>query len=156
MKSMPELDYLLDIVPVDYVSKAIIHLSMQEEALGKVFHLNNPNPIQLSEFVSKIASFGFPMQQISYNKWQEQVRNAVRSVENPIYLLLPFFLERWSEDQLTIPELYQQSRRPHINCEDTLHMLANTGISCPPVDEKLLSKYFSYFIDSKFLNPNTL
>lgn len=156
MKSMPELDYLLDIVPVDYVSNAIVHLSMQEELLGKVFHLNNPNPIQLSEFVSKIASFGFPMQRISYKKWQEQANNGVRSVENPIYLLLPFFLERWSEEQLTIPELYQQSRRPHINCENTLNMLASTSISCPPIDDKLLSKYFSYFIDSRFLNPSTL
>jgi thioester reductase-like protein len=152
MKAFPKLDYLLDIVPVDYVSKSIVHLSMQEEALSKTFHLNNPRPIDWSKLVSYINSVGFPVEEISYNAWQERASKDIRSVENSIYLLLPFFVERWSEEQLTIPELYEQARRPYIDCESTLNMLANTSIVCPPVDEKLLDKYFSYFARNKFLS----
>ena len=125
---------------------------MQEEALSKTFHLNNPRPIDWSKLVSYINSVGFPVEEISYNAWQERASKDIRSVENSIYLLLPFFVERWSEEQLTIPELYERARRPYIDCESTLNMLANTSIVCPPVDEKLLDKYFSYFARNKFLS----
>jgi thioester reductase-like protein len=42
--SAPDIDIRDNIVPVDYVSKAIVHLSQQEESLGKTFHLVHPKP----------------------------------------------------------------------------------------------------------------
>lgn len=155
MKNIPELDYLLDIVPVDYVSKAIVHLSMQDKAIGKNFHLNNPHPLHLNQLVDYINSFGFPLEQIPYHKWENQATETVKSIENPMYGLLPFFVDKWSKKQLTLPQMYEQSRKPRINCETTLNMLKETSIFCPPVDDNLLGKYFSYFIHSGFLKVVT-
>ena len=152
MGSFPEVDYMLDMSPVDYVSKAIVHLSRQKESIGKAFHLQHPQPVPLTVLVDWVRSFGYPVDVISYDAWQEKLINDVTSAENPLYTLRPFLLERRSEEQLTIPDLYLKARRPEISCEDTVNALAGSSIVCAPIDSKLFMTYTAYLIESGFLN----
>ncbi|WP_193198686.1 thioester reductase domain-containing protein [Nostoc sp. MG11] len=152
MGSFPDVDYMLDMSPVDYVSKAVVYLSRQKTSIGKAFHLQHPQPISLKNLVEWIRSFGYPVEMIPYDQWQAELINNVSSVDNPLYTLRPFLLERWSDEQLTIPDLYLQARRPHISCQDTLHALAGSSIVCPTIDSKLLMTYTAYLIQSGFLN----
>ncbi|MBW4571500.1 MAG: thioester reductase domain-containing protein [Tolypothrix carrinoi HA7290-LM1] len=152
MGSFPEVDYMLDMSPVDYVSKAIVHLSRQKESIGKAFHLQHPQPVPLTVLVDWVRSFGYPVDVIPYDAWQEKLINNVTSAENPLYTLRPFLLERRAEEQLTIPDLYLKARRPEISCEDTLNALAGSGVVCAPIDSKLFMTYTAYLIESGFLN----
>ena len=152
MGSFPEVDYMLDMSPVDYVSKAIVHLSRQKESIGKAFHLQHPQPVPLTVLVDWVRSFGYPVDVISYDAWQEKLINNVTSAENPLYTLRPFLLERRAEEQLTIPDLYLKARRPEISCEETLNALAGSSIVCAPIDSKLFMTYTAYLIESGFLN----
>ncbi len=152
MGSFPDVDYMLDMSPVDYVSKAIVYLSRQKESIGKAFNLQHPQPAALKMLVEWIRSFGYSVEMIPYEKWQSELINNVSSVDNPLYTLRPFLLERWSDEQLTIPDLYLQARRPHISCQDTLHALAGSSIACPPIDSQLFLTYTAYLIQSGFLN----
>ncbi|WP_414528769.1 thioester reductase domain-containing protein [Nodularia chucula] len=151
MGSFPDVDYMLDMSPVDYVSKAIVYLSRQKQSLGKAFHLQHPQPISLKDLVEWVRSFGYPVEMIPYEQWQSQLINNVSSVENPLYTLRPFLLERWSDEQLTIPDLYLQARRPIISCQQTLKALSGSSIVCPPIDAQLLMTYTSYLIQTGFL-----
>ncbi len=152
MGSFPDVEYMMDMSPVDYVSKAIVYLSRQKESIGKAFHLQHPQPAPLKVLVDWIRSFGYSVEMISYDKWQSELINNVSSVDNPLYTLRPFLLERWSDEQLTIPDLYLQARRPHISCQDTLHALAGSSIACPTIDSQLFMTYTAYLIQSGFLN----
>ncbi|MCC5624776.1 thioester reductase domain-containing protein [Nostoc sp. CHAB 5715] len=152
MGSFPDVDYMLDMSPVDYVSKAIVYLSRQKESIGKAFNLQHPQPVSLKILVEWIRSFGYSVDMIPYEKWQSELINNVTSADNPLYTLRPFLLERWSDEQLTIPDLYLQARRPHISCQDTLHALAGSSIVCPPIDSQLFITYTTYLIQSGFLN----
>jgi thioester reductase-like protein len=69
-----------------------------------------------------------------------------------LYTLRPFLFERWSQEGLTIPDLYLQARRPFISCQETLDALAESSIVCPPIDSKLFITYSSYLIETGFLN----
>lgn len=149
MGSMPDLDLMLDLSPVDYNSRAIVYLSKQKESLGKAFHLQNPHLLHWSKLVDFTRSCGYSINLISNQYWQAQLSNERG---NPLYPLLPFFHQKWSEEQLTYIELNQQARRPQISCEKTLTALADTSIVCPPLDSKLLGTYFSYLIHSGFLD----
>jgi hypothetical protein len=138
---------MVDMTPVDYGSGAIIHLSRQKESLGKVFHLVNPHPLHLSKLIKWICSFGYPVQQISYDKWRLSLLNLVgHSLENALSSLVPVFPESVSEEQMS--NLIQLQ----FDCQNTLEGLADTSISCPKVDAELLSTYFSYLIRQGFLN----
>jgi thioester reductase-like protein len=151
MGTFPDVDYMLDMSPVDYVSKAIVYLSRQPESVGKAFHLQHPQPISLKDLVEWVKSFGYPIEMIPYEEWQSKLINDVSSTENPLYTLRPFLLERWSDEQLTIPDLYLQSRRPIISCQATLKALSGGSITCPPIDSQLLMTYTSYLVQTGFL-----
>ncbi|MDJ0734301.1 MAG: thioester reductase domain-containing protein [Nostocaceae cyanobacterium] len=151
MGCFPDVDYMLDASPVDYVSKAIVYLSRQEESLGKAFHLQHPEPVPLKQLVEWISSVGFPIEMIPYEQWQEKLINNLSSQDNPLYTLRPFLLERWSDEQITIPDLYLQSRRPKISCEATVNALAGSGIVCPPLDSQLLMTYSAFLMQNGFL-----
>ncbi|NDJ19426.1 type I polyketide synthase [Myxacorys almedinensis] len=145
---MTDLDLMLDLSPVDYNSQAIVYLSKQKSSIGKVFHLQNPHLLHWSQLVEFICSLGYPMEKVSFQEWQVKLSQAR---DNPLYPLIPFFGQKWSEDQLTYIELNQQDKRPQITCEATIAALAGSSIDCPPQDAQLLSTYFSYFIRSGFL-----
>jgi thioester reductase-like protein len=150
MGCFPDVDYMMDMSPVDYVSKAIVYLSLQKESRGKAFNLQHPEPAPLKDLVNWISQFGIPIKFVPYQEWQNQLLN-ITSPDNPLYTLRPFLLERWSEKQLTIPDLYLKQNRPIISCEATLKALASSSITCAPVDSKLFMTYASYLIQSGFL-----
>jgi thioester reductase-like protein len=151
--TMPVMSNRLTMSPVDYVSRAIVYLSLQPTSLGQAFHLNNPDPASWAEFVGAINDLGYPVETVSFEQWITQLAAAVeRSPDNALSELLPFFLRRWSDEQLTFAELGQ--RRVQLNCQNTVRQLTNSGITCAKVDRQLLSTYFAYFVQSGFLGAS--
>jgi thioester reductase-like protein len=140
MGSMTDITDRLDLAPVDYLSQSIVYLSKQKDSLGKAFHLNNPQPIYWQELTDFIGSIGYQIEHIDYKNWQIQLNNSVRSRDNPLYHLLPFYHNH-----------YQQSSDSKISCLATQNALAGSSIRCPPVNTQLLNTYFSYFIRSGWL-----
>jgi thioester reductase-like protein len=150
MGYFPDVDYKMDMSPVDYVSKAIVQLSRQKECLGKAFNLQHPEPVPLKELVNWVSKFGFPVEFIPYQEWQAKLVNITDS-SNPLYTLRPFLLERWSKEQITIPDLYLQSKRPIISCQATQYALSGSPVVCPPIDSKLFMTYSAFLVESGFL-----
>jgi amino acid adenylation domain-containing protein/thioester reductase-like protein len=144
--SVPDTEMLEEMAPIDYVSQAIVHLSRQRECLGKNFHLVNSSLLSSSQLIRSIRSFGYPIQQISYEQWHaELVKIAGSSPEHPLYPLVPFFAARGAQEQES------HSAMLRFDCQNTLDGLAGTSIVCPPIDDALLNTYFSSLIRSGFL-----
>jgi thioester reductase-like protein/amino acid adenylation domain-containing protein len=150
LKSIPNQDIKLNLSPIDYVSKAIVSLSNQKESIGKAFHLVNPHPLPLKEMTNYISSLGYPVELVSYEKWRSQLINTADSSENALYPLLSIFAEETSNTQPKNSPIRQ------FDCQNTLTGLAGTSITCPPVDAELFSTYFSYLIQTGFLNSPPL
>ncbi|MBW4636654.1 MAG: amino acid adenylation domain-containing protein [Gloeocapsa sp. UFS-A4-WI-NPMV-4B04] len=145
-----------DLVPVDYVSQAIIHLSKQQESLGKAFHLVNPRPLNANVLIDAIRSLGYPIERISYEQWRTELLNIARNFpEHPLYPLVPFFAASDSQQSNTSASRKRQASEAGIafDCQNTLTGLANTGITCPQISDRLLHTYLSYLINKNFLNP---
>jgi iturin family lipopeptide synthetase A len=146
--SIPDLDIMVDLTPVDYVSKGIVHLSKQPESLTKAFHLVNAHPIHLSKLIEWIKCFGYQLEQISYEKWRAELMNVTNSSsENALYPLVHLFDEEISEQQMP-----DQTKQRQFDCQNTLNGLVGTSIICSTVNAELLSTYFSYFISSGYLS----
>jgi thioester reductase-like protein len=137
----PALDTAYDLTPVDYVSRAIVYLSQQKQSPNKTFHIISPQPIQSNQLFDWICSFGYPLQQISYDKWWEKVRElSMHSLSNKLHPLITLFSEREIERQTWNSEFLQ------FDCQNTLDGLAGTSITCPIVNFELFYTYLSYFI----------
>jgi thioester reductase-like protein len=149
--SISDRDIKLDLSPVDYVSQAIVHLSRGQELLGKTFHLVNPQPLPLSEMANYMRSLGYPIERVSDTQWRSQLLNEGNSPDNALYPLLSIFSEEVSDR-----DSQSQDSSIQFDCQNTLTGLTGTSIVCPPVDTKLLHTYFSYLIQTGFLNPPPL
>ncbi|MEO0968700.1 MAG: thioester reductase domain-containing protein [Cyanobacteria bacterium J06639_18] len=145
LKSAPKFDVVWDITPVDYVSQAIIHLSRQQQTSGKIFHVLNPQPIEMSVMIDFVRSFGYPIEDMSYDLWRTKlVKFIENSQENVLNSLLVIFPEKFSEEQLQVLQL-------KYGCQNTLNGLVGSSISCPQPNAELINTYLSYFIERGFV-----
>ena len=155
----PETNGLLDLTPVDYVAKAIVHFSKQKESAGKAFHLVNTRSMQFMEFMNWIRARGYALQVVPYVEWRAELSNlSERVIENALFPLLPLFpqqehAEQPAERQMPIERKRSEMRDPWSTIQNTLDMLEGSSIACPPVDARLLDTYFSYMVSSGFLQP---
>ncbi|MEH2433564.1 MAG: amino acid adenylation domain-containing protein [Nostoc sp.] len=156
--SYPELiEQKEELIPVDYASRAIVHLSKKQESLGKAFHIVPPldHNIGLIELFEFICSYGYQLKKLPYIQWKNELIASFRhSQENVLHPLLAMMSEKVYQNSLTIMELYQNT--VDYDYQNTLNGLADSAIVCPPMDVKLLEKYFSYFVSSGFLNSPPL
>ncbi|QIR40544.1 amino acid adenylation domain-containing protein [Tolypothrix sp. PCC 7910] len=144
--SAPDVDIQENIVPVDYVSKAIVHLSKQETSFGKTFHLVHPQTLHSNMLIEQIRSLGYAIEQISYDQWREKLIDITQgSLEHPLYSLIPFFTTRQAQAENS------QSGFLQIDNQNVINGLVGTSITCPPIDNQLLSVYFSYLIEHGFM-----
>ncbi|MDB9524608.1 thioester reductase domain-containing protein [Oscillatoria sp. CS-180] len=138
--SAPQGAMPLDILPVDYVSRAIVHLSQQPQSLGKVFHLIHPEPASSDGLFAACRTAGYPIQRVSYEQWHGQLRAIAQGQTNhPLYPLVSLFSSRNDE------EVVQASDdKPHevpFDCQNAQSGLAEAPFSCPALDESLFATY---------------
>ncbi|MCK5898349.1 MAG: thioester reductase domain-containing protein [Methylococcales bacterium] len=139
----PLLDARINLVPVDYVSESIVHLSQQPESLGKAFHLFNPKSIEWNDLLTLTQSLGYSLKALEYEQWQQQLQTALNdNPKNRAYTFLSLFFR--SPNALMM-------KKPPLDALQTLEGLQNSTISCPLVDQKLLTAYFNYFKEINFL-----
>jgi hypothetical protein len=104
--------------------------------------------------VNYICSLGYPIEQVPYEEWRSQLINTEVSPENALYPLISIFSEEASDSDSNTKS--KDSPVQQFDCQNTLTELAKTSIVCPPVNAELFSTYFSYLIQTGFLNPSTL
>jgi thioester reductase-like protein len=153
LRSAPDLQATVEMIPVDFVSKAIVHLSMWPDSASKVFHLLNPHPIHFDALVAWLHAYGYPVQLVAPRQWQEQLIDAVRANHDnalrPLIALIDD--ERTTEEAFIQGGIAEQEPRPALDAQNTISGLADISLIFPPVDETLLKTYFAYFIRSHFL-----
>lgn len=143
----PLLDLSIDMSPVDYISGAIAYLSLQPQSYGNTFHLVNPQPLALKDFVQELNRLGYPLQQVPYAQWQALLKEETNAL-SPLSAVLT---ESMAEQSLTRLEIWLAGNQIFDGCQ-TLQALADSGITCPAVDDKLLDRYLTYLVRSGFLD----
>ncbi len=140
----PLLDARINLVPVDYVSQSIVHLSQQPTSSGKAFNLFNPESIEWNQLLDLTKELGYSLTALDYKQWQQQLNKELNLFpKNKAYIFLSLFFR--SPNALMM-------KKPPLDARQTLDGLKNSPLYCPPVDKKLLSIYFDYFNKINFLN----
>ncbi|MEO1394664.1 MAG: amino acid adenylation domain-containing protein [Cyanobacteria bacterium J06634_5] len=150
LKRSPDLVMSIDMTPVDYVSKAIVQLSLQPSSTGKTFHVVNPKPMALSTLIDELENVGYPTTKIPYPEWLK----ALHLEPNAMSALAAFTVEASAEEQQTCLELWLGGNYI-FDCQHTTQGLAAHSFSCPPADRELLRTYLSYFIQTGFVSATS-
>jgi myxalamid-type nonribosomal peptide synthetase MxaA len=151
---VPDLEAEVEMVPVDYVSRAIVHLSRQSGSVGKAFNLVNPHTVPLSELIAWIRSIGYRLEVLPHAEWQARTFEAARHApENALYPIAHLVSERVADELTSLREEMRSLRLPRFDCRNALAGLAGTSIACPAVDPPLLARSFAYLVRSGVLVP---
>jgi amino acid adenylation domain-containing protein/thioester reductase-like protein len=145
---IPELNLIVDISPVDYLSSAIVRLSQQPHNSDTVFHLRNPRPPSLAEFTQQLCTIGYSLDYVSYSLWREKLISEINdNRDDAAYPLLSLFfgqpLKDFDRDAFSFSKF---------SCQQTLTMLPDSDMASLLLDERLLNTYFSYFKEVGFID----
>ncbi|AKT42958.1 amino acid adenylation domain-containing protein [Chondromyces crocatus] len=154
--SCPDMEHHRKVfTPVDYVSAALTHISLDRSTLGGVYHLvPTPNEdIKLNRFFDLVIGSGYKLERVSYGTWVSRLLRASETAsDNALFPLLPLLSEP-VHGELTRWELCV--RMPPFDDANTRRALSGTGIVCRPLDRALFEVYLSRMHRTGFLAPPT-
>lgn len=142
MQAIPRTSYCMHMTPVDFVADAICCISRKPEAMDQAFNLVNPEPVPVKKAVSYIRACGYPVRYISFPAWKSKLKQADAS-ENALTLLACLFESGTDANPGVLRHFI--GKDTVYDCTKANLLLNQSGISCPPVDEKLFAAYLNYF-----------
>lgn len=143
----------MDMAPVDYVSRAIVALSLQPGSIGRCFHLNHPTPPYSNELIDWFSRAGYRLDRIPYRDWVKKVLETGEA-NHKDFALLPLLSMFSNQNQDDDTELLEENTIRY-DCNETQTVLSKLGIECVLLDGELLTRYQAYFKRSGFvLEPN--
>lgn|GEM_PF-6978595 len=133
MGIVPDIKMTLDMVPVDYVARAWVHLAAHVGACGQTYHLTHPHGIGLPELYEWMNGRGYEVKPVSYlDVWRPAALAAPR--DNALYALRAF-----------IEEAIVEPVWGRFDSKRALMDLAGSGIACPQIDDRLLALYLAQY-----------
>lgn len=142
--SYPVLPITVSMMPVDYVARAIVHLSSMQQSLGKTFHLFQPAPIPWLDLVGMIGEAGYPLVAMDYDGWRAKLKQAAMADHPEREALAGLWL-------LLGPDSALLGGRPSHKTPNSDLCLAGSGIQCPPITPALLRCYLAFFRQRGFI-----
>lgn len=154
---VPSINRLFDPLSVDIVADTIVHVSIQKASFEKIyFHVWNTIPINMNKLYDWLKSYGYAFDVVPYRDARD--RALVVDPSHPIYPLLPIlppdlirYGNEWDDPLAKNPELLQEMNIQR-ECRNTTEMLAQSGITFPPVDEKFVHRCMDYLVETGFLD----
>ncbi len=126
------------LLPVDFVSNAIINISLQKIDKSNVYHIDHPNGIMWTDLIAWLNDYGYTIKICSHKEWRQHLTKIGR--DNAIFPFLPHYLS-----QNTSPKAYE------IDMNNTISALKTAKIAYPELNDRLLRLYMKYLCEIGFL-----
>ena len=123
---IPQIDWELDLVPVDYVANAVTSLAWDEKSKGQCFHLQHPRPLMLDDLLTNLLGEGNVLQLVS----MDESLSAIASDPNNSLIHYRHFSKEDGAKKLTYPQLNSRGMRSRPSCVKTSKILSNLNIKC--------------------------
>jgi thioester reductase-like protein len=137
----PDFDVRVTMVPVDYVTRAMVHLAGREASAGKGFHYFHPNPVPWHRLMEIIRNLGYKLEVLSYADWKRAMKqraaDPAETKERREFFANAFLA--------TIAPHFLLYPRPPMDASNLEEGLRGTDIAYPEIDERLMGIYFDYW-----------
>ncbi|MEQ1976859.1 thioester reductase domain-containing protein [Xenorhabdus sp. SGI240] len=145
----PDHALLLDIVPVDYVATALVHLSRQPASNGKFFNLFNPEQVSVRQFFDWVQDFGYILNPVPFNEGKDKI--LALDDTHPLYPLIPLIRDMAERPYRALDPAYVDELSPELELKNTLAGLAGSHIRCPTITAGYVHQVLRYLIGTGFL-----
>jgi thioester reductase-like protein len=134
---MPEAYAHYDVVPVDYVSRAVIALSGYCDNMFEVYHLINPDAKPFAQVMGLLREIGYAIELLPEEIYKQRLRDGQITKNGSAYssamlkaFQLWYFISKVSFFSSAVTD-----------CAFTQGRLGQLGVSCAPLDRRLIETY---------------
>lgn len=134
----------IELIPVDYVSSAIVQLSKETAALNRNFHIINRYRTPIKYIAQWMDERGYKVEKYPYIEWKEKLteKAATNQGLDTVKTMLPFI----TEDATVL------DKSLILGTNNVDEILDSRGVARIEVDKELFEKYLDYFIKIGFFN----
>jgi len=134
---MPESYIHYDVVPVDYVSRGIVTLSAGDENLFDVYHLTNPDAKTFSQVMAFLREIGYEIDLLPEEIYKQRLQAGEITKNGAPYssAMLKAFSRWYFVSKISF---YDSAITV---CEFTRAKLEKLGVTCAPIDRRLIETY---------------
>src|SRR3990167_5101851 len=134
----PTMSEKITILPVDFVSKATVKISLAERNRSAVYHIDHPTGIMWSDLITWLNDYGYTIKFTSMKEWKKMLTTI--SHDNALYPFLPYYL--------AMPD---EVKAVNVDTQKAAAMLKALHIDYPEINDQLLTIYFDYLAGVGFL-----
>ncbi|HEY6320525.1 MAG TPA: thioester reductase domain-containing protein, partial [Thermoanaerobaculia bacterium] len=146
LAAAPAMEGPFDPLPVDYLSRAIVELSLRGENLDQAFHLFNLRSLPWSEVFATARSFGYDLAALPLPDWRQRLATVLAGTsENALRPFWPLLRDAGRGEAE-----HALASRFKFDCRNTCQGLGSRLPACPAV-ERLLERYLTQLGASGFL-----
>ncbi|WP_033693733.1 non-ribosomal peptide synthetase [Bacillus cereus] len=134
LQKAPDFSTHIDLVPIDFGSKAIVELACIEQSKGETFHICNPIQLEWKQFISYLQQAGYLIDIVQGTKFMNLFTNHTLTEEqmHALEMLLPVLEET---------DKYVEAI---VTSQHTEEFLKALDIECEHPNQEWISKLISY------------
>ncbi|MDM4719460.1 thioester reductase domain-containing protein [Micromonospora sp. WMMA1363] len=132
---------IFHLVPVDYVSAAILRLSGDAAAANRNHHIANGVHLSFADMTASLRAFGYRLDEVGWDSWVKRVRSDRDNAMVPM-------IDGFESTIYTGRNHYLR-----VDTSETRALLAGTGVDCPPMTRELFEKYVDFFVRVGYFPP---
>jgi amino acid adenylation domain-containing protein/thioester reductase-like protein len=140
----PEIeDWRVEMTPVDFVARAMLHISSNPDSYGGTYHLANPEPPSADAVFDLLEERGYPLERVPYDEWLHRIDAAPPEEGTPGEIVggaAP------AAEELSDDNTYDDG--------NTRRALGDDGPSRPAIDGDLLETYAAYFAEQGWIEAS--
>ncbi len=139
VKAIPEWNEgVMDIVPVDYVSKVILAVSRQQDCYGKIYHLNHMKPFPVSDFFAYLKKKNTRLAKISFEEWADRcLQYIIKLPESAVKTIMVGFFSKLDSGSRVFKHYFTNME---LNNENLQTALQGFDIDFPQMDDQWWEK----------------
>jgi thioester reductase-like protein len=150
MGSVPALEKVIDVVPVDFVAAAVAALSLAGDTEGRAYNLLNPRPMRQGDFYAVLREAGFALEPTAFPRWREQVLRLPREDRESPLCRFALYYRTLTPQTMRRLEALLAARLP-VEDAAARDRLDREGIHCPPLDARLVRTYLARYVEAGLL-----
>lgn len=147
----PEVRTDVEMIPVDALSRAIVHFAGDPACHGRTFHLTSPQRMQWADIGQAARTHGYPLEILTYAEWSRCLAEFGRRPGNALRPLLRFYTKVTSRAGVPVPDVFALAPRPVFDSTVTQALLADAGLLPPVMTAALFATYLDYFVRQGWL-----
>ncbi|MEK7434812.1 MAG: thioester reductase domain-containing protein [Cyanobacteriota bacterium] len=137
----PDIATKIEMVPIDFVVKALVNISKNNEIFGKTYQMNHPDAMTAAGFSNFMNKYGYPVRLLPWDIWKNHLLKLGSELRNNALYPYVDFIKVLQEHQTYMPEM---------DMSNFLNSIKNTNLVCDN-QNILLQKYFDYFVEQEYL-----